>query len=126
MLERTGQVCENGRRSWLDIQHTLRWCVKTEGVVGWGFGCCPCQRDKSGSVSGSKCTNSVDDAGFISADRCVQSRAMGVSGIVGKRALTSRPMGSVTLMQFNVGNAGTVFGLLRKPPGRATARTRVS
>lgn len=51
---------------------------------------------------------------------------MGVSSLVGRRALTARPMGSVTLMQFNMGRAGTVFGLLRKPPGEAIARARVS
>ncbi|KAK2173047.1 hypothetical protein NP493_908g02008 [Ridgeia piscesae] len=47
---------------------------------------------------------------------------MGVSGHVGRRAVTARPMGSVTLMQFNMGRSGTVFGLLRKPPAGATAR----
>jgi len=51
---------------------------------------------------------------------------MGVSGHVGRRAVTARPMGSVTLMQFNMGRSGTVFGLLRKPPAGATARAYVS
>ena len=97
--------------------------MTTEGVVGWRFACWPCHRDHSGS----RCSSSIDDAGFVCADRRVQSsRVMGVSGHVGRRAVTARPMGSVTLMQFNMGRSGTVFGLLRKPPAGATARAYVS
>ena len=91
------------------------WCVKTEGAVGWRFVCCPCYRNKTGSVSGS----SVDEAGFGHADRGVRSRSdMGVSSGAGKQMLTTRPpMGGMTLMQYNMGKAGMVFGLLRKPSG---------